>query len=268
MTYGWGIAPLTLTQDIFVFDWNSLHSNTLWVRVTGVDYDDLWGIDIETYNSPQVDWGWVLSYLYHKKTITFSLSLYADTIPLLNELVDNFKKRTSKQEWLLEVTIDWVIRTCTATRSSLDFGRKYYNLNFLPNVKISFVTMSPHRVAKIWESKTYSITWNHYEDLDYKGTAPVYHKTYISFASAGNSWITSLVINTRGTALTVTNSIINWDMLIVDGVNKVVTLNWTEIDYTWIFKPLVPWSNIVTYVFNWWAIVSATMNILYNKTFY
>ena len=266
--FWWWNPPQNILQDDFIFDWYSLHNFAKWIRIRNVNYDDLWTIDLETFNNPQVDWGWVLSHLYHKKTITFNLSLQRSTYSALNNLIDEVKLETAKTEWLLEIRVNWEVRTCKASRSVVDFNRKYHQITFLSDVQLSFVTLDPHWSAKVADSTTYPMTWDLHEDISYLWTAPTFPVYYMVFWASGNAWITQLDITLWWKVLSIIQSITNNDILVIDSLNKTVKLNGTDLDYLGIFEEIVNGSNLIDFVFNVWATVNCTMNIIYNKRFY
>ncbi len=270
--YGWvlyasGRRPLgTSIQDDFVFDWIWLQSN--WIRIRNIDYDDIWNIDFETYNKPQIDWWWVLSSLYNEKTVRLSLSLSAETVEDLQILIDNLKRRTAKTEWLLEIKVNWIVRQCKATRTELKFNRKYYNITFLPDVVLEFTTVAPHRENKQQDSISYTLTGDLAEDLYYTGTTKTFPIYNIILWWSGSASITGLTVTVLWISITITTPLTNNDVLIINSEKKFITLNWSELDYDWVFTPITYWNNIITFDFNSGATVNWGISILYNKKYY
>lgn len=260
----WGV-PAETSIEYFMFDGYALSA---WAyRVRTVDYDDLWTIDLQTFNSPMIDWGGVLSQLYRSKTVTFNMSITASTLHLLNDAIDWLKKYTMATEWRLEISVNWVVRRCKASRTSLEFNRKSYSLTFVSDVILTFVTLDPHWTEKTATTSVETLTWDKTYTVDNTWTAPVFPITYINF-DTWNASITSVSLTLGGNTMTITEAFADWDILTIDWGNKRVKKNNTLIDYDWVFEPLDPWENIVDVAFNWWATVSAELTTSYFKTYY
>lgn len=263
--YWWGMTPGIVGVQYFTFDWNELNAWNF--RVRGVDFDDLWTIDTQTYNAPMVDWGWILGQFYRAKTITFYLTVFWNTIVDTNNAIDTLKERTRKTEWRLEINVNGTIRRCKAQRTSLDFGRKYYHLTFVPDVKITFLTLSPHREEKLMTSKNDNLTWDLTYTMHNSWTAPVYPVAYVNFWT-GNAWITSVSLLYQGQTITITEAFADWDILTIDAIEKVVKKNNTPIDYDWVFTRLEPGDNVCELTFNAGATVNAQLTTSFFKTYY
>ena len=249
----------------FTFDWHELNS---WnYRIRGVDFDDLWNIETQTFNAPMIDWGWVLWQFYRAKTITFNLSVLAQTVAELNTAIDLLKEYTRKTEWRLEINVNWTVRRCKASRTWLDFGRKAYHITFVPDVKLTFVTIDPHRTEKNMINTDETVTGDLTYTVDNDWTAPVFPVSYVNFWT-GNAWITQVKLIYQWQTMTIDESFTNGDILTIDAVNKIVKKNNTEIDYDWVFVPLDIWENVMELQFNGWATVSAQLNTMFYRTYY
>jgi len=259
------IVPSSLDQDIFVFNWYSMHKIDGSVRIRTSNHDDLWNIDLNTFNIPRNDGGWVLGHYYRSKTIDLSVTLKSNTSSWLNELIDEFKKNTKETEWRLEIKIDGVVRRVRASIANLKFNRQYFHITFCSDINISFQTMDPHRQLKDYTSVTYNNkTADFQEEITNSGTEKTYCKYYFIFNSGTNS-LTGLEITIKWYILSIDWPLDANDILIIDWENKVVTLNWNEIDYTWIFQELEVWSNPIYFAFTGWAVNVDITNIYTKK---
>ena len=264
--FWWGVAPaVEWTPDIFVFNWYSLHKSDGSVRVRNSNHDDLWSIKLDTFNAPRVDWGWVLWQYYRSKDISLDISLNADSVALLNALIDDFKKNTRKTEWWLEIYLDSTVRRVKASVVDLKFNRQYFNITFCQEVTITFRTMDPHWQEKNATSSSYLwITADLNEEIENTGNVDVYPNFYFNFSSVVSLW--SVSIEMWWYSIGITETINTWDVLIIDWTNRDVTLNWTSIDYTWTFPLLEVWDNPVTFDFGS-GTFSCDITVIYYTTY-
>jgi len=230
------------------------------------NHDDLSSLDFITYEAPRTDWGWVLDKFYRKKTININISLTANTVTALDNLIDDFKYNISLTEWKLEITIWWIVRQRKATLTKCDFNRKYHNITFIQDISLTFVATNPHWYNKNNDSNSYyDMTWDFNEEIIYQGTAQSYPKIYFIF------WVVSDLENTaisvNWIALNIEETITTWDILLVDWEEKEVTLNWTAIKYSWPFPIFNKWANPISFIFSSWATLNCDITII-NKRKY
>jgi len=266
LLWWWPLLSGSTTQDDFVFNGYSLNNGTT-RKVRTSNHDDLWVIDLNLFNTPRNDWWWVLWHFYREKTIILWMTLSADSSILLNELVDDFKKNTRETEWFLEITINGEIRRVKASITGLNFNRKYYQINFIQDIEISFTTIEPFFYKKTEESVTYTwITADFNEEITNNWTVKTEWVFYLIFWT----WIVSLTsvsILTWEDTITINETITDSDVLIVDSNNKIVTLNWVEIDYDWVFLDLQVWYNPISFDFNGWSTVNCDITVIYKKKY-
>lgn len=240
----WPISSFASSSIIgtFVFDWYNLHSNN--IRVQAVNYDDEWGIDLNIFEAPRIDWWGVLWHYWRSKDISFKLSLSSDTADWLNALIDELKMKTQTTEWRLEVEVNGVVRRVKASIVNLKFNREYYHLTFLPNVEITFRTIDPHWQKKTNTSFSFEKTDDSQEDIVNNGTRatnPVFYVIFKTWCSG----VSQLKITIDWYAIIVSSAFVPWDLLTIDCENKIVQKNGTSIDYSWVFPTLNVGSNPV-----------------------
>jgi hypothetical protein len=233
---------------IFSFNgWNL--DNWQNIRVVQSNHDDIWTIDFDTYNTPLEDGGGVLGKYYRKKTITLILSIKSWTAEWLNDLVDEIKYQTSKTEWKLRIIINWVVRERTATCTSLKFNRKNYNITWIGNVELTFTCVNPHSQLETPNATNIiSQSGSFQSSVVYEWRAETYPTLFLTMDSGSSAWmrfeLNWYVIQTN-TSLTA------WDVIIFDGETKTVTVNWTEVVYSWPFTPLTYGENIYSISNSW-----------------
>lgn len=239
----WNAPKLQLNSldGVFTFNgWSLDNWNT--VRVIWSNHDDIWTVDFNTYNTPLEDGGGVLGKYYRKKLIQLTLSISAWNKEALNDLIDEIKYRTSITEWTLKITINGIVRERTATCTSLKFNRQNFNVNWCGKVVLTFTCVNPHSHLEDPEAENIvSQTGNYQSSVVYNGRAETFPKLYITMDSGSSTWM-KFILNWY--TIQITNNLTAWDIIVFDGETKRVTLNNTEIAYTWPFTPLSYGENI------------------------
>lgn len=246
----WTAPKINLSGLNWIFSFNGWNfDNGSTVRVIGSNHDDIWSIDFSTYDTPLEDGGWVLWKYYRQKTIQIILSIQAWTKEAFNDLIDEVKYRTSATEWMLKIIINGITRQRTATCTSLKFNRQNYNVNWCWNVVLTFTCVNPHSQLEnpsaeniVWE------TWTYQSSVVYEWRAETFPKLYITMDSWNSTWM-QFTLNWY--TIEITTSLTVWDIIIFDGETKKVTVNDTEVAYTWPFTPLNYGENIFEVVNSW-----------------
>lgn len=225
---------------VFTFNWRKLDNwNT--IRVISSNHDDLWTIDFKTYDTPLEDGGGVLWKYYRKKTINIVLSVHSETMDWLNELIDEIKYRTSMTEWILQISINGVLRERTATCTSLKFNRQSYNVNRVWNVMLTFTCVNPHSRLETPIAEDFIMqTWTYTNSILYEWKAESFPKIYINIDSWSSEWI-SFVLNWY--TINVESEINIWDIIEFDWETKSVRINHIEKEYSWPFTSMKNWEN-------------------------
>jgi len=250
LLWGWPAPASVGEQGNFVFNWYSLN-DCLNRRVTASNHDDIGRISFKTYDSPRVDWGWVLGHYYRRKDIRIRISLTATTAELLNDEIDSFKYEMSEVEGDLEITINDEVRIVKASITKLSFNRKYFHLTFVQDVEIVFSTMEPHFYAKTEESLTYyGITADLNEEILYSGKVKTEPKFYVIFWPTVTG-LNTITVTTGGDTISIAETSSSGDILIIDCEDKEVLLNDVSIDYTGVFLELQVGANPISFNFTW-----------------
>lgn len=261
----WNYNLSTTPQDNFVFNWYSL-DNWSSIRVQTVNYDDVWEIEWNIYNAPQTDWWWVLWHFFRAKQIIFRLSLKSNTLEDLNDLVDDFKKNIRETEWDLDIKVNWNIRSTKASLTSLKFNRQFYHITFIQPIELIFSTIEPN-----WKDKYYTVeefqnvTSSTLEEVINTSSYKTDYRIQFAFAWSWISWVTQVSIEIDWYEVEIQETITNNDVLIFDWEEKQCTLNWTIIDYSWVFTKFNPWTNQIQFTLNWTFTVD--ISVLYKNTY-
>lgn len=259
------IVPFGTVQDLVVFNWFGLCNSTYCVQMN--NYRNIADIDLQTFIAPQTDWWGVLGKFYQQKTISFVMAIKAATKSELNEKIDILKYETSKTEWLLEITVDWVVRVAKATVTDLTFPRIKSGDTTIWDINIAFKTVEPHFYLKKAVGVSYTnITNDLNEEITNNGTA----KTNPIFYFLFKTWIatlSSVAITVWGFTITVAETITDTDVLIINWEDKEVMLNSVVVDYTGVFPELAVWSNPINFVFSPWATFDVDISTIYKQKY-
>lgn len=227
------------------------------MRVLFCDYDDVWSIDFQTYDTPLEDGGGVLWKYYRKKKITFQISVQSSSLEWLNNLIDEIKYQTSPTQKKLTIEINWIIRIRTATLTSLKFNRKSYNMNRLWNVQLVFECVNP--TSYLLQPLSVSWVWlngNFQSGIIYQWRAD----SYPTITITANSSMSGISFTLNWYTISVTESLNTNDTLIFDWTTKKATLNGTEIQYFGPFTALKYGENIFS--------IECTGSYTYNLSYY
>jgi len=229
------------------------------------NYDDINWIQLDTYNAPRTDWGGVLWYYINGKTINFNIVIKEADEEALNTKIDALKKWLAVKNWLLQIEINWVRRVWEANLTSLTFNRDFTKKTIQNNVTATFATTN-HLYAETGDavSEVWYTGNNIAFDIDNLWTTTCFYKIAMIFGS-GNAWVDTISLVKDWYTLDISQTITDSDILIIDWVNKVVTLNTVAIDYDWPFTELALWSNPFEININWTTNVDIT--VLFNKNY-
>lgn len=238
-----------------VFNWFTLSDCWELARDTS-NYDDMNKIDIDTYEAPRIDWGWVLWYFVRWKSMNFKIVVMKNSEAELNTAIDDIKLKLFKKEWILKIKVNGVYRQVKANLTSLSFNRDFEKPTMLTDVNLSFLAMEnfADENATYWtEVGVNTPTLS----LDINNTwARTDYSLYFIFGAGTNT--TEITIEKDWYTMTIQQAITPWDILIVDWINKQVLYNNTPIDYDWPFVQIEYGSNPILVSINWTYIADIT----------
>ena len=190
------------------------------------------------------------------KTITLRGMIYKGTKELYETLVDEFKKELSPQNKNLDIKrADGNYRRFVVTATTINVKReKHSDISSSP-FEVVFQCLTPFgqsigTTSSLFTPAVLSFSENIYNS----GTAeakPIWIMIVTSATAITDFTVTN---DTTDEAIKVTNAIVASDVIIVDGKEKTITLNGTELDYNGSFPKLVAGSNSYTILFGGTAI--------------
>lgn len=248
--------------DDIIFNWFGFQNAN--VVTSFKDDQNFPNIELQAFQNPIIDGGWILNRRFASKDITLKGVLKTATASEMETLIDTFKLKTSGVEWFLDIKIDWTYRRTKATCVKSDvFKRQSFDITRCP-FEITFKTVEPFFYLRT--KQTYFEEWvtgNINIDLWYYGTATAFPKVYFFFGTV--FWTDAISLELGWNKIEIAEAITTNDILIIDCLEKTVTLNWTAIDYTWSFPALVYGSNIFTILIDW--TFTCDISILYPKNY-
>lgn len=215
------------------------------------DYDDLGEIVLEAIPYPFIDGGAVLSYLTEKKVLNFKMIIRSDTQEILNDKIDDIKRRLVRKEQPLDIVVNGKRRRTLASLTDLKFNRDLNNQSIQMDVDIQFTTYSPHFRLKDPVSASSTLqTVNFFDiDLDNDGSAPTDYEIYVIFGT-WNVGITNITLTQNGFPVSANLSINDGDVVVFSSLSFQVLQNWIEKDYDWQFQRVDLGSNPMQIVMN------------------
>lgn len=267
------ISPVySLTKWIFQFndfDLSDLCSNTTWYIIKTWNELSLDNVILEEYVSEIIDWGTIIDKRYWNKWVSFNLFIQASSYSDLISKIQDLKKNLNWKNWNLYITRAWVVYTYTATCNNVKIPDFNTNQDFIDDIQLDFIITSPNwqidepvvtQVTKTTDfEKIINNEWN--------------YKSYWKVILIWKVWclITDINIELKKIwevsweSLFINNILNEWDVIIVDYLNKTVSYNWVEIPFTWFMVPLETWNNV--FYFTFIGTINIDCVILYNKIY-
>ncbi len=255
------VTSLIWWGDI-IFNTYSLQSTE--VITQNITMEDFPNIEYTDYNIPRWDWKGFTSKFFRNRNIKVSWILKSDSNLSLNVLIDSFKKYMSQTSGIFKYKVQWEYRQISATCTDLKIDRKHYNITFIP-FELTLTTTDSFFYLSSNLTATDSGTTSPFTiEINNEWTAVSLPQVYMTF-----SWVTaptsvSLALNGRTLIYTAT-TIVNSDILVFDCLNKVVTLNGVNKEYSWTFPEMITGTNSLVFTIN--SAFTCAYSILYRKNF-
>lgn len=181
---------------------------------------------------------------FKTKQITINGIITGADQATLETNIDTFRELVSREAKNLDITYSTGTRRYVATATDLQIDRDFYNLSYAPYTLTflvpSGVGIDPNLTTVTDNGKTAaSVT----ETPTITGTIAPMPLITLTFTAASSATAVSITLN--GNVVTLTNAIAANDVVIFDMVNKKVTLNGVEKDYTGYFPSFIIGSNSI-----------------------
>lgn len=255
MTYNWlayngSEIPTYIDLDTVVFNGFSLTNKSKWICVQKLNNHNLASINLSTYFASTVNGGWILNKTYTNNILPFTMSFKADSNLELVYLLDEFKKNTRINEWILDIDVwEWNRRTAKATLKKLDIPSFSTTDKAINEIQWEFEILDPFFVKKDYNSNLFeSVDANIVLDLDNQWSYEVF--PLINFIIKTATDLDTVTINIWWSNFIINQTLVASDFLQYNWVEKTLTLNWSEIDFIWVFQELDTWYISIWVDFN------------------
>lgn len=195
--------------------------------------------ELVTYNIPRDHGGGFNGDYFRGRDLGFSGIIRTTTAEEMNTLLDTFKRAMTASEAYLYLKFNGEMRRIKATLQNpqeMFRNRKGYHITFVP-FDLNFLSLEP-----FWHSVGYtsfgyeSITDLLYPDeIEVEGSWMAKPVVVLIIENATSANGISFTNTTNGDSISVTQSLVAGDVVIIDSETKSVKLNGTEIDYDGIF---------------------------------
>lgn len=241
----WGAGQIT---DDLIF--NGLWLQNQFIITSKIDFWNMPKTNLLTFTNPKSDWWGVLDRFFKDRTITIEGVILWTDADDLETRIDAIKKVLSVKTWYLQMKIKGTYRRILATLTNQDiFDRKHSDITRAP-FKLTFKAMQPFRSEKEWVAKTfYWITTDINEDITNDGSE--YSEPIINILIRDALNVSQLVNTIWNNSLTINETLTQWDIFEINCIDKVVSLNWNSIDFSWRFPTFEIWVNIYSMDSNW-----------------
>ena len=242
---GW-LAPLEVDQD-------SIAINGLWLqnqayKISNLNFETT--TDLETYSKPLRNWVGFLSNYKRIKNISFKVSVtWQDRNDFINK-VDDLRKYIYWQNVNIDIKFkDWEVRRIVWNCNNAPVSLEHYNINWW-EFEISFTTLEPffHKLNNQVRTKTW-LSANFREEITAQGTAESELTIYMFFKT-GLSWVNEISLTDQRKTITINESIVDNDILVINWLDRSVKLNWVEVDYDGEFLDIFPNTNFIDIAIN------------------
>lgn len=188
-------------------------------------------VSYNTSDVPQDNGKIYQSRFWREKSPKITGTIVCDTAEELEAKIDEIKAAIGQPKGLLKYQrSDGTFREIHATLVNEPLERESYNITWIP-FSLEFKANDPFWRDSAPDSQVYSgVTTSPFlESITNSGNETSRPQTYFSFASA--SGVTSVAFTLQGRTLTWTGAIVAGDLLLLDCLNKTVTLNGVAQDY-------------------------------------
>lgn len=250
--YWSGIAstpvPLAAVLEDISFEW-------YWLQNAQIksDFQDPFASGSVSYNTtdiPQDDWKIYQSRFWREKTIKLTWTIVCASQTELEAKIDEIKSNISTPQGLFKYKrADWTYREIHATLVNENIKRESYHITWIP-FELEFKANDPFWRDSAPDSRIYSGVNSSPFLESITNTGNESSKPTIYFAFSAATSVTSVAVTIQWRTITWTGTIAAGDMLIIDSLNKQVTLNWTLQDFSWTFPELAVHANAVTFTIN------------------
>lgn len=246
--YGSGQALAILSQD-------DIAINGFWIQneyIRTFDFDDSNDLDIKTYDFPRRDWRGLLWYYKRGRNIKFWIYIKGDDAEDFQNRLDELRKNLFKEDVYLEKKVNWIIRRIKVQCTSNPLSFKHYNSNFL-KTEINLLALEPFWYEIWYESHEFIWKTASFSSTIENGGTDVTDPIITILFKTWLSGVTSVAFSIWDNEISLTENIIDSDVLQINCETKEVLLNWISQDYDEgaVFPEMGLDTNIIDFTIPW-----------------
>jgi len=199
--------------------------------------------DVNTFNNPLKDGVSFVSKYERSKNINMKITVKGDDKDSLISNLDELRKEVYGENVNIDVKFKaWEVRRIKANCVSWPINIEHYNCTFI-TLDISFETIEPfwYKINNQVLTRT-GITANFREEITAE-TAKSDLSVYIFFWTLTGT--TSVSLTDQRKTITITETFASNDVLVINGLDRSVKLNGSEIDYDGEFLEIFPNTNFI-----------------------
>jgi len=264
LQYNWEVLQVVPEGDTIQINWYGLQNAKICTDTPGGMFN--WPIvDYNSFAIPQNDGKWFISKFDRNKNIIIRGHIIASDEEELFNLTREIKTNAYVNNAILKYKNVWLDKFLQITWNTVSFEmpRQHYNITHSPYI-IQFETTDAYfheknEFSSIYESQTSNIageetnTWS-------AETKPILYLAFSSWISG----VTSISFTVNSTTITISETISDNDLLVIDCRNFEVLLNNVITEYTWTFPEFGTWTNFFTISINGTYTVDAIVNYRIN----
>lgn len=250
-TFNWpaqGSEPFT--DRLQYNSYNFSNTDFRLTRISGLDGVE--NIKLNAFDIAQGNGEWFSSYWLKRKQIKVEGVMKADTVEDLETAIVSLKAKMLKGNKTFKYNMqDGTTLVTTASCTSIDVKRDNYHINFVP-VTLVFTVLDPFLYSQVTQEASYlSKSANYSAILVNSGWSFTAEPMIYFYFWTGLGSVTEVAVTIWDTTITVNETIVDGDVLLIDGKNKEVKINdvWGK-DYTGTFPVLDIWSNALSVTVN------------------
>lgn len=206
----------------------------------------------QLYALADADGSSIPSLNYPSKKILIGGTIHGSTQDDLDERIDNFKAYFNGKNKNLDIDYRGGTRRYIATKNAMSVEREQTTL--YATFRVEFICTIPFGVdtttTNLWAAKTGFTSPTFTETPTIEGSAPYQYPviTITLTAITGAGDYVQISNDNNGQELLLYGlGLVNGDVIVIDALNRVVTVNGIEVDYYGTFLELEPGANSLTY---------------------
>lgn len=247
----------------------SLCSASVWVAVQSWNIHNVVAQLTSSESSMTDGWG-VINKRYSNKVILITLHIQWSSYDDLVSRIDELKEKTQWVEWNFDINVSWKIRRYEATVQSMVVPSFKKTQDYVEWIELEMLITSPH-----WSLKEMSQVYVQGMTADFSKlvTNNGNYKTYPIVELITNAWSTlsgvslemKKVWEVSWYTISIAETINPSSVVIFDFIEKKVTINDVEVNFSGVMMPMEVWQSVFT--FDMTGTINVNAYILHYPTF-